>query len=222
MRIVVETGGGPDLARVGAVAAGVGGLVWLAKGGAALLTGRSVVGAVDLGTLFVAVQVLFGIALVGLHRRLLELGRRPPRADLPAWIPGQGREGTRAAIGLRLAVLAVLLGVVHVGAWIVGVQGTGLAAAAGLLAGAAWIAAAGLIGVTVLRRVALPPPAHALPLAIAIGAVGLFVTFGLVSNFHGPRWLEVPVVLVGVAWMLLGAVLWPRAVIPDGDSGDVA
>jgi hypothetical protein len=208
-----------DLAVAGAVAAGVGGLIWVAKGGAVLVTGRETLAGLDLGALFVAVQVLFGVALLGLHRRLLDLDPRPVRADLPSWLPGQGREGPRAAIGVRLAILAVVLGVVYLILWIGGQRETALAAVAGLLMSLAWVAAAGLLGVAALRRVALPPPAHALPLTIALGAVGLFVVFGLVSNFYGPGWLEVPVVVVGAAWVVLGAALWTRP--PSREQADL-
>lgn len=209
-----------DRGRVGAAAAGIGGLVWVVKAAIVLVTARDTLVGLDLGGLFVTVQALFGVALVGLHHRLLELGARSARRDLPPWIPGQGREGPRAAIGLRLAVLAVVLGVVHLGAWLLGAQATAVGAVAGLFAGIAWVAAAALLGTSALRRAALPPPAHALPLAIAVATVVLFVTFGLVSNFHGARWLEVPVALVGAAWVVLGAALWSRPVTPQLGSPD--
>jgi hypothetical protein len=204
------------LVRAGAVAAGVGGAVWLLKGGVLLLVGQDSLGGIDLRGLFVVAQGLFGLALVGLHHHLVavapepvegEIDRRESDPDVP--LPGQGRGGTKATVGLWLAYLAVGLAVVNAVLQVLPGAITQTAAGlTGLLLSLSWVSAAGLIGIVVARRRALPPPAHRIPFWLGLWTIPLLVVFGIASNFLGNMWLELPVVLVGAAWLPVGAALW--------------
>lgn len=204
------------LVRVGAVAAGVGGAVWVLKGGMLLLAGQDMLGGLDLGGLFVIAQGLFGLALVGLHRHLVavapepvegEIDRRESDPDVP--LPGQGRGGTKATVGLWLAYVAVVLALANALLQMIPGAITQTAAGlTGLLLSLTWVLAAGLIGIVVSRRRALPAPAHRIPFWLGLWTIPLLVVFGTASNLLGSIWLEFPVVLVGASWLVVGTALW--------------
>lgn len=217
------------LVRAGAIAAGVGGLAWVVKALHTLLTGDDVLAGLDLGAVFVVVQGLFGLAVVGLHRRLVivapepgpgELDRRRTDPDVP--LLEQGRGGTKAAVGRWLGYAAVALAVVAAALIPMPrpLAGT-LAGIAAFLLGVSWVVAVGLVGIVVSRRVALPPPAHRVPFWIGLWTIPLLVAFGIVSNLAGDRWLEVPVVAIGLLWIVVGLALWSPVVgrTPQGQRG---
>ena len=158
------------LVRIGGPAAVVGGVLWVVKGGAILLTGQQP------PMVFGAALPLFALGLLGLHARL------------------EGRGGPLGKAGLLVAYAA-------------------LAAAALVLVAPLppLIAVAGfgpflglvLVGTAALRAGVFRPPWGALPLALGFGgALSILAGGGLA--LVNERLLEVPIVLVGVAWMLLG------------------
>jgi hypothetical protein len=148
----------------------VGGLMWIIKGGAILLTGQQP------PVVFEAAVPLFAIGLLGLHARL------------------DGRGGTLGKAGVLVAC-------------------TALASAAIVLMTplAVFFAVAGfgpflslvLLGSAALQAGAFPPPWNALPLAVGLGGP-LLILVGGVLDLISERLLEIPIVLVGLAWMLLG------------------
>ena len=158
------------LIRLGGLAAMVGGLMWVVKGGAILLTGQQP------PVVFEAALPLFAVGLLGLYARL------------------DGRGGTLGKAGVLVAY-------------------TALASAAIVLMRplAPFYAVAGfgpflglvLVGSATLQARVFPSPWSALPLAMGLGGPLLILAGGglaLISE----RLLEIPIVLVGLAWMLLG------------------
>jgi hypothetical protein len=158
------------LIRLGGVAAMVGGLMWVVKGGSILLTGQQP------PVVFEAAMPLFAVGLLGLHARL------------------DGRGGPLGKAGVLVAYTALA------------------SAAIALMAPlAAFLAVAGfgpflglvLLGSATLQARVFLPPWSALPLAMGLGGPLLLLAGGglaLISE----RMLEIPIVLVGLAWMLLG------------------
>ena len=158
------------LIRMGGLAAMVGGLMWVVKGGAILLTGQQP------PVVFEAALPLFAFGLLGLHARL------------------DGRGGPLGKAGVLIAYAA-------------------LASAAIVLMTplAPFYAVAGfgpflglvLLGSATLQARIFPSPWSALPLAMGLGGPLLILAGGglaLISE----RLLEIPIVLVGFAWVLLG------------------
>ena len=169
------------MTRLGGTAAIVGGALWVVKGGVILLGGNQPGLTFELGLLG------FALGLVGLHARL------------------NGRGGRPAALGAVVAWLAVAAAVVNV-------IGDGVAFT-DAIAGLGWLAGAVLLGLVTLRTKALPPRWRVLPLAIGLAPPLLLGTAMLavlaLSPFADPdavedRAIEVPVVLIGLAWASLG------------------
>lgn len=171
--------------RLAALAAVVGGLLWVVKGGVILLGGRQPPLAFELA------QFLFAVSLVGLHTRL------------------QGRGGRLAAVGVVLAYLAGASWVVNL---LVGSLAPSLVPDEGSLTmltptyvvgGLGPFLGLVLLGSAALRGCAraLPGRWRALPLALGLLAPPAIAT--------GP-WIhiEVPIVVIGLAWMMLGYALW--------------
>jgi hypothetical protein len=158
------------LIRIGGLAAMVGGLLWVVKGGSILLTGWQP------PVIFEAALPLFALGLLGLHARL------------------EGRGGLLGKAGILVAYVA-------------------LAAAALVLAAPLppLIAVAGfgpflglvLLGSATLQARIFSPPWSALPLAMGLGGPLLILAGGGLALMN-ERLLEIPIVLVGLAWMLLG------------------
>ncbi len=169
-----------DLARWGGVAAMLGGAFWIIKGGLIMLGGPD-------PDLFVPAQLLFALGLLGLRARLAGNGGWPERA------------------GGMLAYAAVALSAVNAPYSIFldedGPQTpfpfnvTYLAASLAIFVGLV------LLGISVLRTGTLPPGWRLLPLAIGVSALLPVWVLALVH-------LELPVVLLGLGWVLLGYALW--------------
>jgi len=178
-----------DPIRLGGAVMMLGGAMWVAKGGLIMLR------VVDLGELLIVAELFFAVGLVGLHARL------------------EGRGGRTGSMGGLLACAAVVLSVVNapyslffaeVGPWttfpfnVTYFVGT-LAVFVGLV----------LLGIAALRTEALPARWKLLPLVV--GPSGLFPVWVL-ALVH----LELPVVVLGLAWILLGYVLWSSVPGKDG------
>lgn len=158
------------LIRLSGLAAMVGGLLWVVKGGAILLTGQQP------PVVFEAAMPLFAVGLLGLHARL------------------DGRGGPLGKAGVLVAYAA-------------------LASAAIILMTplAPFYAVAGfgpflglvLLGSATLQARVFPSPWRALPLAMGLGGP-LLILMGGVLALISERLLEIPIVLVGGAWILLG------------------
>jgi hypothetical protein len=158
------------LIRWGGLAAMVGGLMWVVKGGGILLTGEQP------PVVFDAALPLFAVGLLGLHARLG--GRGGPL----------GKAGALVAYASLASAVIVLMRPL-----------------------APFVAAAGfgpLLGLVLLGSAALqarvfPPPWSALPLAMGLGGPLLILAGGVLALIS-ERLLEIPIVLVGLAWMVLG------------------
>ena len=158
------------LIRLGGLAAIVGGLLWVVKGGSILLTGQQP------PVVFEAAMPFFAVGLLGLHARL------------------DGRGGPLGKAGVLVAYAA-------------------LASAAIVLVAplAPFYAVAGfgpflglvLVGSATLQAGVFRPPWSALPLAMGLGGPLLILAGGGLA-LMSERLLEIPIVLVGLAWMLLG------------------
>jgi hypothetical protein len=169
----------PAPIRLGGVAAMLGGTMWVLKGGAIML------GFPD-PNLFVPAQLFFALGLLGLH----------------AWL--KGRDGWLVRIGGFLAYAAVALSVVNAPYSLFfeedAVQPpfpfnvTYGVAALSIFVGLV------LLGIATLRAENLPPRWRALPLVIGLSAL---LPVWVLAFIH----LEVPVVVIGAAWMLLGYIL---------------
>lgn len=126
--------------------------------------------------LFEAALLLFAVGVLGLAARVAGRGGSLRSAGvLVAYV------ALASAVLALVAPLAPLIAVAGFGPFI------------GLM----------LLGGAVLRAGVLPKPWSALPLAVGLGGPLLIVVGGILAFIH-ERLLEVPIVLVGLAWMLLG------------------
>ena len=178
-----------DPIRFGGAVMILGGAMWAAKGGLIML------GVVDLGELLIAAELFFAAGLVGLHARLAGRGDWPGR------------------IGGCLAYVAMALALVNAPYSLFFSEDgprtpfpfnvTYFAGSLAVFVGLA------LLGVAALRAEILPHPWRLLPLTIGLSALLPVWVLALVH-------LELPVVALGLAWVLLGYVLWSNA---PGKSG---
>jgi hypothetical protein len=159
--------------RLGGVAAMVGGLMWVVKGGAILLTGQQP------PVLFEAAMPLFAVGLLGLHARL------------------DGRGGALGKAGVLVAYAALASAAIAL-----------MAPLAPFLAVAGFGPFVGLVllGSATLQARVFLPPWSALPLAMGLGGPLLILAGGGLAMIS-ERLLEIPIVLVGLSWMLLGYLL---------------
>lgn len=158
------------LIRLGGLAAVVGGLLWVVKGGAILLTGQQP------PVVFEAALPLFAVGLLGLHARLEGCGGPLGKAGaLVAYA------ALAAAALVFVAPLPPFYAVAGFGPFI------------GLV----------LVGSATLQAGTFSPPWSALPLATGLGGPILLLAGGGLA-LMGERLLEIPIVVVGLAWMLLG------------------
>ena len=170
----------PSLIRVGGVAAMLGGAMWIMKGSLIMLGGPD-------PELFIPAQLFFALDLLGLHTQLAESGGRLGR------------------IGGFLAYVAVALSIVNVPYSVFfaedGPQTPFPFNVTYLLAGLAIFVGLVFLGIATLRAGALPGWWRTLPLIVGLSALLPVWTLAFIH-------LEVPVVVLGVAWMSIGYVLW--------------
>lgn len=177
------------MTRLGAVASVTAGACWVVKAVGILATGEQP------PIVFELALVLFPVALVGLFATL---GRRGGR--LATW-------------GLVLAVTAVVSAVVMGLGLLLGPEdwmpadGTVTVLTPFIaLTGFGTIVALLLLGLAVIRTKALSGRWRTLPLGLAVSYVPLMALGGALEAVN-ERLLEVPVLLLGVAWIALGAVV---------------
>jgi len=188
--------------RWGAVAAVVGGACWVVKGAGILLTGQQP------PFVFELAAGLFPLALVGLYAAL-------------------GRRGGRLAVcglvfALTAEVSAVLVGfgaLLGPDGWIPREETVTVLTPFIVLAGFGTLVALLLLGIAVRRTRALPDRWRTLPLALALSAVPLMVSGGALEVVS-ERLLEVPIVLLGVAWIALGVVVARHASVGEPSSAE--
>ena len=167
----------------GAGAAVAGGAMWAVKGAVILAVGDQP------PLLFEVAGLLFPLALVGLHHRLSGGGGRPGQiGGLLARLAGLGALATAAYGGLVREPSDVLLGAL--------IALTALSTFIGLL----------LLGLAARSTEALPERWRNLPAAMGIAAIPAIMVGGVLEAIH-ERLLEVPIVVLGIGWALLGVVL---------------
>ena len=168
----------------------LGGVLWVLKGGAIILTGEQP------PLLFEAAPPLFAAGLVGLHARLGGRGGR------------LGRTGLLLAYAALASALVVLVGSTLAPAgWVPNEESVTSLTPFIVLAGLGPFVGLVLLGIATFRIKAMPAPFSALPLAMGVGAVPLMVVGGILEVVN-ERLLELPIVLLGLAWMLLGYSVW--------------
>ena len=158
------------LIRIGGLAAVVGGLMWIVKGGSILITGQQP------PVVFEAALSLFAVGLLGLHARLGGHGGPLGKAGVLV-----AYAALAAAALVLVAPLPPFYAVAGFGPFL------------GLV----------LLGSATLQAGVFPPPWSALPLAMGLGGPLLVLAGGGLALMN-ERLLEIPIVLVGLAWMLLG------------------
>ncbi len=158
----------------------LGGAMWVVKGGLIMLGGPD-------PDLFIPAQLFFALGLLGLHTQLA------------------GRGGRLGRIGGVLAYAAVALSTVNTAySTLFAEDGPQTPFPFNITYGAAALAifiGLVLLGIAALRTNVLPGHWRNLPLIV--GLAGLLPVWVL-AFIH----LEVPVVVLGVGWMLVGYVLW--------------
>jgi hypothetical protein len=165
-----------NLIRWGGLAAMLGGALWAVKGGVIML------GAPD-PDLLIPAELFFALGLLGLHARLA------------------GRGGGPTKIGGLLAYVALALSAINAPYSLFFAEDgpqtpfpfnvTYFAASVAIFVGLV------LLGLAVWRTGLLPPRWRVLPLALGLSALLPVWALALVH-------LELPVVLLGLGWMLLG------------------
>jgi hypothetical protein len=171
------------------VAAVVAGACWVVKAAGILLTGEQP------PILFEAGYVLFPVALVGLYATM---GRRGGRLALCGLVLAVTTEVSAVVVGF-----GVLFGPDD---WMPSEDTVTVLTPFFVLAGVGTFAALLLLGLAVRRTRALAGRWQILPLALAVSAVPLMVIGGALEVVN-ERLLEVPILLLGVAWIGLGVVV---------------
>ena len=181
------------MARWGGWAATAGGAMWVTKGLAILITGRQP------PVLFELAIVLFPIGLIGLRSAI------------------RGRGGRRAQVGATLAYAALVL----VAATAVAVALSSPDAVVGIgIAGTVLCIVSGLIFLGAVARgvEGLSGPLRWLPLALGVAMVPLAtVVAGVLEAIH-ERLLEVPIVVVGLGWAVIGMAIAKESTGAAADS----
>ena len=178
------------LARWGGLAAMLGGVLWVFKGGAIILTGEQP------PVVFEAALPLFAAGLVGLHARLGGRGGR------------LGKTGLLLAYAALSSALVALVGLTLAPArWVPNEDSVTLLTPFIVLAGFGPFVGLVLLGIATLRVKAMPAPWSALPLVMGAGAFPLMLVGGVLELVN-ERLFELPIVLLGFAWVLLGYSVW--------------
>ncbi len=189
MASISTSNGGPELhgivrsvalTRWAGFAAALGGALWVVKGGAILVTGDQP------EYIFEVAPLLFALGLVGLHARLEGHGS------------GSGRVG--GALAWASLALALVSAVVYLATTDDEVF---LLSATIPLTGLSILASLVLLGIAVRRVGALPGRWRSFPLSMGVAVLPLMV-IGAILETLDERLLELPLVVLGLAWVMLG------------------
>ncbi len=173
----------------------LGGLLWLIKAGATLWFG------VQPPLIFESAPLLFALALIGM------------------WVRLKGRGGWYGRLGLWLAWVSGLAALVQVTAFRLAPQlvpdqaSVTLLTPVVVLAGIGSLLALLLLGIATWREQTLSRPWHLWPLAMTVAypvlmALAVMAEGALeLSASQAERLVEIPIALLGLAWMRLGFLL---------------
>lgn len=174
------------MVRLGALAAIVGGLAWVVKGSAILMTGDQPPVAFELG------PPLFALGLLGLYAAL-------------------GGVDARAKAGAGAAVLAMALmlgaGVARAADPTLAPDGEEFALLSAVQMAAALCLLAALVLLGLAGRRARHGGWTAVPLWMGLFFLPALLAGGALSAIH-ERLLEIPLVLFAIAWIWLGSTMW--------------
>ncbi len=182
---------GVALTRLAGFAAALGGALWVVKGVADFVTNGHP------EYIYEVAPVLFTLGLVGLHARLKGHGGVSGLVGgVLAW----------ASLAMALAVVGAFFYLVRVGE--AGFEGDAVLALFALIAltGLSIIASLVLLGIAVRRVGALPGRWRSFPLSMGVAAFPLMVMseVALFPDDGRSRLLELPLVVLGLAWVMLG------------------
>ncbi len=182
---------GVALTRLAGFAAALGGALWVVKGVADFVTNAHP------EYIYEVAPVLFALGLVGLHARLEGHGSVSGRVGgALAW----------ASLAMALAVVGAFSNFVRVGE--AGFTRDAVLALFALIAltGLSIIASLVLLGIAVRRVGALPGRWRSFPLSMGVAAFPLMVMseVALFPDDGRSRLLELPLVVLGLAWVMLG------------------
>lgn len=181
------------LGRYAAIAAAIGGTAWTVKAAVTLVTGDEPPAAFAIGF------AMFPFALVGLWSLVRNVDGRAPSIG--------GAIAATAAVSVVLAALIRAVG------------GAGVEPADDevtvltpfiAIGGFGTFAALVVLGVVVRRSSALSAPYTSLPWTMGVAAIPLLILGGALEAVS-ERLLELPIALLGVGWIALGAALWNAA-----------
>ncbi len=182
---------GVALTRLAGFAAALGGALWVVKGVADFVTNGHP------EYIYEVAPVLFTLGLVGLHARLEGHGSVSGRVGgVLAW----------ASLAMALAVVGAFFYLVRVGE--AGFTRDALLALFALIAltGLSIIASLVLLGIAVRRVGAMPGRWRSFPLSMGVAVLPLMVMseVALFPDDGRERLLELPLVVLGLAWVMLG------------------
>lgn len=164
--------------------------MWVLKGGAIMLTGEQP------PILFEGALPLFAVGLVGLHARLGGRGGR------------LGKTGLLLAYAALASALVALVGWTLAPAeWVPDEDSVTPLTPFIVLAGLGPFVGLVLLGIATLQARVMPAPWSALPLVMGVGAVPLMMVGGVLELIN-ERLFELPIVLFGFAWVLVGYSVW--------------